>query len=203
MHLASILVFARAPVPGRCKTRLIPHLGRLGAARLHRQLTERAVATAAASGAAVELWCTPHTGHGGFHRLRRAYGLRLRRQAVGDLGAKMAGAIGQALRRGATSCVVIGTDCPNLGVGDLRQAFAALANHDAVLQPATDGGYVLIGARRLPAGALRSIRWSSGKELAQTRARLARFGLAWHELPARCDLDTPADYRQARRAGLL
>jgi uncharacterized protein len=94
----------------------------------------------------------------------------------------------------------VGTDCPTLSRADLRRALAALARHDAVLQPATDGGYVLIGARRLEPRALSGIAWSSGRELAQTRRRFARLGLNWTELPPRADVDTPRDYRELRRS---
>lgn len=198
-----ILVFARAPVPGRCKTRLAPALGAAGAARLHRRLTLRTLLSAVAAGAEVELWCAPDPGHAFFRACRRELGIRLRRQPAGDLGRRMALALAAALREGAQAAVLVGTDCPALSAGDLGNALGALARHDAALQPSADGGYVLIGARRLPRRALAGVRWSSGLELAQTRRRFARLGLRWCELPPRADVDTPADYRRARRLGVL
>lgn len=200
---ARVLVFARAPVPGTCKTRLIPALGRGGAAALHRRLLIATLETARASGCTVELWCAPHTGHGFFASCRRIYGVRLRRQPSGDLGRRMALALGRVLREGADRAVLVGSDCPELAPADLKRALAALGQADCVLQPSTDGGYVLIGARRFERRALTGVRWSSGRELAQTRRRLARLGLAWTELAPHADLDTPADHRWARRAGLL
>lgn len=195
-----ILVFARAPVPGRCKTRLIPALGATGAAALHRRLTLRTLATACRAGATVELWCTPDTRHAFFGACRRRFGLRLRRQPAGDLGRRMALALGDALRAGATAAILVGTDCPTLAAADLRHTLNALRTCDAVLQPSGDGGYVLIGMRRTERRALSGIRWSSGRELTQTRRRFARLGLTWSELTPRTDVDTPADYRKARRA---
>lgn len=192
-----VLVFARAPLPGRCKTRLIPRLGTQGAARLQQQLATRTVATARRAGAAVELWCAPDSGHGFFHGQRRAHGLRLRRQAHGDLGRRMR----LALARGPA--LLVGTDCPGLTAADLRAAWQALQGSDCVLQPSGDGGYVLIGARRLEPRALTGIAWSSGRELAQTLRRMDRLGLRCALLAPRDDLDTPADYRRARRLGLL
>ena len=106
-------------------------------------------------------------------------------------------------RNGQPAAILIGSDCPGLSARDLGQAFAALQTHDCVLQPSTDGGYVLIGARRFERRALAGTAWSSGRELAQTRRRFARFALRWSELRALADLDTPADYRQARRERLL
>lgn len=194
---ARILVFARAPVPGRCKTRLIPALGAPGAAALHRRLVLRTLAAARASGATVELWCAPDTGHGFFAACRRDHGVRLRRQPRGDLGRRMA----LALRDG--HAVLVGSDCPEFTPRDFHAALAALGAADCVLQPSRDGGYVLIGARRLERSALAGIAWSSGRELAQTRGRFARLGLRWKELRPLGDVDTPADYRRARRLALL
>lgn len=193
-----ILVFARAPVPGRCKTRLIPALGAPGAAALHRRLVRRTLAAARATGHPVELWCAPDVAHGFFAACRRDYGVRLRRQPRGDLGRRMA----LALAGAAGPTVLVGSDCPGFTARDFSDAIAALARHDCVLQPSTDGGYVLIGARRFERRALAGIDWSSGRELAQTRARMARLGLSLTEERPLMDIDTPQDYREARRRGL-
>ncbi|MGH8442372.1 MAG: TIGR04282 family arsenosugar biosynthesis glycosyltransferase, partial [Nevskiaceae bacterium] len=192
-----------APEPGRCKTRLIPALGPHGAAALHRRLVRRTLIAAAAAGHEVELWCTPHTAHGFFAACRREFGVRLRRQPAGDLGRRMALALARALREGADAAVLAGSDCPDFTPIDFAGALAALDAHDCVLQPSRDGGYVLIGARRLERRALAGIAWSSARELAQTRRRLAALDFGWRELRTLEDVDTPADYRRARRAGLL
>lgn len=99
--------------------------------------------------------------------------------------------------------LLVGTDCPTITASDLRLAWQALVTADCVLQPSTDGGYVLIGARRLERRALAGVSWSSGRELAQTRMRFRRLGLRWSELPASSDIDTPSDFHRARRAGIL
>lgn len=200
---ARILVFARAPRPGACKTRLIPLLGRQGAAQLQRRLALRTLLSAVAAGGDVELWCAPDPGHAFFRACRRDLGVRVRRQPPGDLGRRMALALARALREGASAAVLVGTDCPTLSAADLSNALLSLRTRDKVLQPSGDGGYVLIGSRLAERRALAGIRWSSGLELAQTRRRFARLGLSCGELPPRADLDTPADYRKARRAGLV
>lgn len=199
---ARILVFARAPVPGRCKTRLIPALGRDGAARLHRQLVRRTLAAARASELPVELWCAPDARHGFFAACRRDYGVVLRRQPPGDLGRRMAQALARTLRE-AGAGILVGSDCPAFAPGDFSAATAALARADCVLGPSMDGGYVLIGARRLEPRALAGITWSSGREGRQTLQRMRRLGLSCASLPPRADLDTPADHRRARRTGML
>lgn len=199
-----LIVFARAPVAGHCKTRLMSRHGARGAARIHRQLSLRTLATAAASGIKVELWCAPDTRHGFFHACRRQSGVTLHRQPTGDLGRKMGRVLAQTLAHGASSAVIIGTDCPTLTAQDLRLAVQALeGSADWVLQPAEDGGYVLIGARIAAPGALRDIAWSSGRERRQTLAHLRARGLQTYLLPPLWDVDYPADLRRARRENLL
>lgn len=198
-----VLVFARAPVPGRCKTRLARRLGVRGAAAIHRALCRRTLRTALDSGLAVELWCEPDARHGFFLDCRRNRALRLRRQARGDLGRKMAHALDDALRRGAAGAIVIGTDCPALSAQDLLAAAAALQSGETVLQPALDGGYVLLGSRVALGAALAGISWSSGREQQQTRTRLQRRGLTCTLLEPRWDVDHPADLRRARSEGLI
>lgn len=189
-----LLVFAKAPEPGHVKTRLIPALGPGGAAELHAALVRRTLEVALRARAApVELWCAPDVEHPFFQAMRRQYGVTLRPQPDGDLGARMGGAFLRTLTR-TEAGVLIGTDCPGLRAGDLRTAFARLgAGVEAVLGPAADGGYWLIGLRR-PLGPLfRDIPWGTARVLSATRAVLGRHGLSAHELPTRADVDRPED----------
>jgi rSAM/selenodomain-associated transferase 1 len=190
-------------VPGRCKTRLIGKYGARGAARIHRHLALRTLATARASAVNVELWCEPRSQHAFFLKCRREFGVQLRTQPRGDLGRKMALALTRRIARGAHKVIIVGTDCPALTIEHLQAAASALDRSDVVLQPAEDGGYVLIGARRFAMSALRAIQWSSGRELAQTLTRLARRELVVDRLEALWDVDYAVDVARARRAGLL
>jgi hypothetical protein len=196
-----LIVFSRAPRPGRVKSRLVSALGAAGAARLHARLLAGAVATArAARCGAVELHCAPHSGHPLFRRLARQHGLRLRNQAGDDLGARMHAALEGALRR-ADAAVLIGSDCPALGAADIRAAFAALrAGADVVLAPAEDGGYPLIGLRRASPGLFDAMAWGGPGVLAETRARAARLGWSVALLRTLWDVDRPRDVARLRRA---
>lgn len=200
---AAVIVFARAPQPGRCKTRLIARYGARGAARLHARLIHKTLQTAQGAGLPVELWCAPDTRHGCFHACRRRYGIRLRRQRDGDLGRKMGHALAATLGTSVPRALIIGTDCAALGPDDLRTAASMLHDHDCVLQPAADGGYVLIGARRPVHAALRGIQWSSGREFGQTHRRLLRRRLSCGLLKPLWDVDHACDVRRARQLGLL
>ena len=198
-----ILVFARVPTPGACKTRLIPGYGALGAARLYRGLVHRSLDVACAADCGpVSLWTTPSCGHPFFKRLRAQYDVSLVRQPHGDLGRRMATALDHALLSGSPAALLIGTDAANLNAQDIRTAAQKLlTGTDAVLQPADDGGYVLIGARRLIGNVLRAVHWSSGRECQQSRARLERLGFRVELLGVRHDVDEPRDLRRARQQG--
>lgn len=201
---ARLLVFAKAPVPGRVKTRLAGQLGMRGAARLYQQLLARTLAVAhAARLCPIELWCAPDSSHGFFGTCRRKFGVRLRRQGAGDLGWRMKRALHQALREDHRS-VLIGGDCASVGAAELRAAFERLASgYGAVLGPARDGGYVLVGLSRPCPSMFRNIAWSAPTVLEATRRRLRRAGATWFELPLGWDVDTPADLKRLRQSGVF
>ena len=198
-----IAVFARAPVPGEAKTRLVPTLGAEGAARLHAALVRRALESAIASGVGpVELWCAPDTAHPFFAQCAAELGVNLRVQRGADLGERMGSAFAAALGENA-ALVLIGSDCPALTPQALREAAAALRDHDAVIAPAEDGGYVLVGLSRAISGLFDGVEWGSSAVMAQTRARLARAGTRWKELGTLWDIDRPEDYARLEREGSL
>ncbi len=197
---ARLLIFAKAPVPGRVKTRLAGRLGTRGAAELYKKLLRRTLAIArAARLCPVELWCAPDGRHGFFTACRREYGVRLRRQCGGDLGRRMNQALNRTLAVHRFA-VLIGGDCVSLGAAELRGAVSRLAaRRDAVLGPARDGGYLLVGLRQPRPALFRGIAWGTSAVLAATRRRLRRSGADWAELPPGWDVDTPADLRRLRR----
>lgn len=202
--LVDVAVFARTPVAGHAKTRLIPRLGAEGAARLQRQLIASALARAASvRGARVTLWAT--SDDDGMRAAARAAGAALRVQHGADLGARMAHAFAQTLD-GARPMLLIGTDCPAQTGADLAQAIDALeepAGADAVVQPAEDGGYVMIGMRTFHPALFDEIAWGTPDVLAATRARSAAHGLRLAELPPSWDLDRGDDLDRALALGLV
>jgi rSAM/selenodomain-associated transferase 1 len=198
-----IAVFARPPVAGLAKTRLIPRLGATGAARLQKQLTDLALARARAlPGTRVTLWTTGSLDDEHMQATARAAGAAFRVQQGADLGARMAHAFASSLDDN-NLMLLIGTDCPAQTVDDLRSAVDALAAADAVVQPAEDGGYVLIGMCRPHPVLFDQIEWGHSTVLAGTRARAREHGLRLAELPACWDLDRSEDLDRATRLGLL
>ncbi|MGH8789637.1 MAG: TIGR04282 family arsenosugar biosynthesis glycosyltransferase [Cupriavidus necator] len=189
-----VIVFAKAPEPGYAKTRLIPALGTHEAAALAERLLRHTLASAcAAEIGPVQLCCTPNAGHPAFLACARDFNVALSRQCDGDLGQRMATAARRTLAH-AGSVLIIGTDCPALEVKQLNAATRILnAGNDAVLVPANDGGYVLLGLRRVDSDLFSAIRWSTDTVMTETRKRLLALGWRWAELPALPDVDEPAD----------
>ena len=184
-----IIVFARAPLPGRAKTRLVPRLGEWGAARLHLRLVRQALRTARASG------CGPVQLHlATRHSMFR--GAKIQRGA--DLGERMLHAVAEGLRTHRT-VILIGSDCPALAACDLRRAERLLKGGcDVVLAPAEDGGYALIAARRVSRRLFAGVPWGGATVYEETLRRLEALGWRWRALRTLWDVDRPQDLERLR-----
>lgn len=189
-----VMVFARAPTPGEAKTRLIPALGAEGAAALHRRLVMHCLGAARDSRLGpVELWCAPDASDPFFRECERRLGASLHAQGEGDLGARMLRAFESVLAHAARA-ILVGSDVPALSARYFRDADRALRRgDDAVIGPAEDGGYALIGLSRCDPELFRDIPWGGPGVLAQTRRRLAALSWRSSELPVLWDVDRPED----------
>ena len=185
-----IIVFARAPVAGAVKTRLIPRLGAWRAARLHARLVRHTVRTARSTGERVEVHGTRA------HSFFRTLNVPFRLQRGRDLGERMQRAFKDGLRR-HPAVMLVGSDCPTLTPGDLRRAARWLRGAcDAVLAPAEDGGYALIGLKRTRHEFFEGVDWGGPRVYADTVRRLAPY--RWRALRTVWDVDRPADLDRVR-----
>lgn len=196
----TILVFAKAPVAGEVKTRLIPALGAEGAAVLHRRLTEVALhAAGTAAPGSVELWCALDASHAAFAAMAEQHAVTLHVQVGANLGERMANAMADALTR-SERALLIGSDIAVMNAAILRDALLRLQDGaDVVVVPAEDGGYVLIGLRRAAPELFQDMAWSSPHVMADTRQRARMANLRLVELPALWDVDNPTDLQRLRR----
>jgi uncharacterized protein len=188
-----LIIFTRYPEPGKTKTRLIPALGELGAAQLHRRMAEHTVRQARALSCAIEVWYVGST-----EKLMQNWlgkDLWYREQPAGDLGDRMCAAFRSAFDQGYQSVMIVGTDCPEITTELLAQGFAELQNQVVAIGPAIDGGYYLIGLQRLVPKLFQEITWSTATVLVKTLAIAEQLQLTTYLLPSLPDIDLPADLR--------
>ncbi|MFO1162403.1 MAG: TIGR04282 family arsenosugar biosynthesis glycosyltransferase [Reyranellaceae bacterium] len=164
-----LVIFARAPQAGQVKRRLAREIGMFAAARFYRTTLDQTLRLLSGDRRwTVWLFVTPDNSLG--HPSWR--GLKRRRQGHGDLGQRMRRPF-DTLPSGPV--VLVGSDIPALRPRHIARAFALLGSNDLVFGPATDGGYWLIGARRLrplPDSLFAGVRWSTPHALADTLATI-------------------------------
>ena len=186
-----ILIFSKGAERGNVKTRLQNRLGDDACLSLHLSFLKDTLATCLSSGEETILYLA---GEG---ELPFWPGIPVRHQSQGNLGHRMQSAFEEQLSK-FQEVVIVGTDCPLLGVPLLKQAFEALKSHNCVLGPSEDGGYYLIGLRRMISEIFRDIPWSTPGVL---DVSLQRHPAA-HLLPLAYDVDESADLdRHACRHG--
>jgi len=202
-HLATdsalLIQFAKAPLAGTVKTRMMPYLSAAQALALHIQLVRHTAETLlTAELGAVELWLSETMGDQS--TLPEGYAnITLQRGA--DLGQRMCHAIGNGLQR-AEKVILVGSDCPGINKNYLASALASLDTVDIVLGPAEDGGYVLMGARRCSIELFTSVSWGTGQVLQQTRAHLERMQWTYRQLSLLQDIDCPEDLDHLTHFGI-
>lgn len=189
-----LLIFAKAPVAGTVKTRLIPELGENGARDLYVELFERTLVQTAAWPGMRVLYCAPDASAPFFAEAADRYQLELRVQRGADLGERMQ----HAFEEHSAGALLIGTDCPALQLEHLHVAEQALADHDVAILPSEDGGYVLIGQRQPDPAPFHNMTWSHANVLLDTRQRLKQAGLSLWTGPTLWDVDEGADLARYR-----
>ena len=189
-----VMVFAKAPAPGKVKTRLAPAVGEAGAALLHAAFVRDVVARHNTPPLrSLTVWRAGDIDH----PLWAELGVDLETQCSGNLGDRMAHAFGQELG-GDVPVVVLGTDSPSLPREFVNRAFMMLQNHEVVLGPACDGGYYLIGIRGAIPAVFEGIDWGTESVFAQTVEALNAAGIQFAQLPYWYDVDRPSDLRMLR-----
>jgi uncharacterized protein len=198
----ALLVFAKTPQPGKVKTRLLAAVSAKVAAALHEACvvdTLRVVRKMRGC----DVFVFAAGGMGYFRKLVKKLGggarVRVLPQRGLNLGARMENAFGKCFRMGYREVVVIGTDTPWMGAERVRQAFGKLRANDVVIGPAEDGGYYLLGTRKLVPEIFQKIPWSTERVLELTLNVIAKERLTGRLLRRDFDLDRPEDLRRAAR----
>jgi rSAM/selenodomain-associated transferase 1 len=185
-----LLIFARTPELGKVKTRLAAEIGHDAALRTYVKLLAHTRESVSRSGfpARVHL-----AGPMPEQDLWSEAGFRRFPQADGDLGQRMSAAFALAFADGVRSVVIIGTDCPGLSSAHLHEAMKALETHEAVVGPANDGGYTLLGLTSPIRAIFENKAWSTDSVLRDTLADFKTLGMSVARLETLRDLDTLDD----------
>jgi rSAM/selenodomain-associated transferase 1 len=188
-----LIVFVKAPRAGVVKTRLAKSIGAAAAVAAYRQLVETLLnQLSGLSG--VEVCFSPDDAASEVQRWL-AESWHSSPQGDGDLGQRLHAAFERAFDAGAKRVAIIGSDCPAIGVEEIREAWSGLQTHDVVLGPATDGGYWLVGLRQLQPDLFRGVHWSTETVFTETFQRAQFAGLRVQLLRELADVDTEAEWR--------
>ncbi len=184
-------MFAKPPIPGEVKTRLIGLLGGHGAAALAAAMFRDVWAVVSSVSAARPVVATDRYGDFPVPVEQRDIWL----QGDGDLGARLERILVQALQS-APAALAVGGDTPLLGTSELREAIQMLGHFDVVIGPAEDGGFYLLGLRRCPQGLFSGLPWSSPTTAEALKQRLVENKMTVREIDFGLDVDTPSDLRR-------
>lgn len=192
-----VILFAKAPVAGQVNTRLIPDIGEVAATQLQHDLIYHRLDMLTSSGLCeVRLMCAPDVQHDCFQSCNAKYGIELHVQQGDDLGERMFNGVTEALKD-YRYCIIIGTDAPALDAANIKQAIEVLrSGNQAVLVPAEDGGYVLLGLSQPRKELFSDISWGSSEVMQQTRRRLQDNAISYIELDSCWDIDVIEDYQR-------
>jgi len=191
----SLVVMAKAPVPGKVKTRLIPFVGPQRATQVYQRLLANTLRALTVNDISRVLSCTPDTQHAMLRNLSRQYGWQRQQQPLGDLGGRMSKIISQ-YQRDSHYTILVGSDIANMNMSYIKQSIDNLNNgHDLVLGATEDGGYGLIAMPRLYSGLFRGIPWSTDRVLKVTLTRARQMKLKTAVIKGLWDVDTYAEYK--------
>lgn len=194
--MTRIIIFAKAPLPGFAKTRLIPVLGPEGAAKLARRMLQQTLASAVdAEIGSVELCVTPNFISSAWKGVDVARGVEVSTQGEGDLGARLAHAAKRALEHEG-QVLLIGTDCIEMSAQLLREAAVALKHKDAVIHPVADGGYALLGLTKFQSSLFSNMAWSTDSVTRETIERIGQLGWSLEVGALLHDVDEPEDLKR-------
>jgi len=185
-----LLVFLKNPELGQVKTRLAAGIGDAQALAVYQRLLDLTASGCAPLVVQKEAWYAQRMPLEGEWHMP---GIAARIQVGHDLGDRMEHAFNTGFTIGHSPVIIIGTDCPGLTTAILQEAIDSLDSHEAVIGPARDGGYYLLGLRTPLTDVFRNKQWSTSSVLAETMTDLDRAGRRTYVLPELIDVDTEAD----------
>ena len=197
-----VIIFAKVPLANFSKTRLVPSLGSIGAAKLAKVMLDNVLNSGSKSNVGrIELCLTPAITDSVWHDITIPSNVEISSQGEGDLGERMARATKRALEQDE-AVILIGTDCIEMSGTLLKEAFELLAYNDAVISPTTDGGYALLGLKKFNASIFSNISWSTSDVAYETILKIRQLEWSIHIGKLLHDVDTPDDLKHVPKEWL-
>lgn len=193
-HRKCVIVFAKYPEPGKVKTRLTPSLTNTQAASLYKSMLDDTIELLNYSGIDYEVYCEPA---GSIKSFRKLYGKNsvCLGQKGADIGEKMKNAFKSVFRRGYAKAVLVGSDIPGLSAELIRESFRQIDRRGAVIGPAKDGGYYLVGFAKnaFCHGMFSGVGWGKASVFKKTMEVFKKNGRRAGVLPKLRDVDSIKD----------
>ncbi len=192
----ALIIFVRKPELGKVKTRLAAALGDEKALDIYMQLLQHTFNIAKATAADKFVFYADEIAKDDLWNAPLFY---KRLQASGDLGHKMKTAFNESFALGYQKLVIIGSDCLELNTSIIEDAFISLDDTDAVIGPANDGGYYLLGMKKMQEALFDNKQWSTETVFDDTIADFKNFGVSFSSMPMLIDVDTAEDWEATKR----
>ena len=183
----ALIIFARKPVLGKVKTRLAATIGNAKALEIYKKLLDHTRAEATKANCEVFVFLT-ETDEEKFWE-----GFTCQLQNGENLGEKMEHAFNMILNKGYKECIIVGSDCPGLNVEIIDSAFENLRLKEIIIGPAEDGGYYLLGIKKMYSSLFRNKNWSTESVFLDTLLDIKKLGLSYHTMPILNDVDEEKD----------
>jgi rSAM/selenodomain-associated transferase 1 len=189
-----VVIFIRAPLQGKVKTRLARTLGNEKAAEFYRLCTDAAINELSRLSPAVVKYifvAEPVSGYETGYLTHQ--GFKIDVQEGDDLGQRLCNAFHRVFEKGAQKAIILASDVPDLTASIIEEAFSGLDKSDVVIGPCYDGGYYMIGMKGLHKELFRNISWGTEQVFQQTITAIEESGLKVKQFPVLIDMDTEAD----------
>ena len=192
MSKTGLIIFQRNPILGQVKTRIAASVGDHHALEIYNWLTDYTHKIAR------EVKVDKYLFYSDFipqHAEKESQDFQVEVQSGANLGDRMLNAFRNLFENGYSNVVIIGTDCADLRISDLNDAYMALSHSDVVIGPANDGGYYLLGMSGYHPELFNEIPWSTSKVLEMTLDIANKSRLDYEFLEIRSDIDTFEDWQ--------
>lgn len=192
----ALIIFVKTPIKGKVKTRLQPHLSTAKTLKLYKSFVSEIIDRCSRlRGVDKFLGCAPTKKDDFLEGLAKKHKFKSFDQKGKDLGEKFINAFNDHFKQGYTKVVIIGSDSPTIPADYIKQAFRELEDKDFVLGPCNDGGYYLVGAKKVFGKVFKGIPWDSSEVLNQTLDKLFSLKIKFSLLPFWYDVDTIDDLK--------